>query len=426
MDNNRISSTFTGVASSGEDQSRQNLPQYQQQTFMGRFISHSHSPQQPEALDRLPVSSESSLEHRTFADFVVSTSSTVSSTFSSTVQPSSSFLIDDSRNPVIAIGTGNQTRSSGDSASTAVGHSTTAVGSVYPFFEAGNTRQQLTQQMDDPLFNVYPFEDPFKTLADYQPAFEDVSELGLYSDSGLGDFSNVEALVGESLLLEEPLDLQGQLVSLIYDPTQQQPDSPIQPPELAITSTVLHPLQKMCEIISQIEQREDSYYDKLRSLLTSETVSSFRHQEIFACPQQVSIPESIPAESMPASLPQAAPAQVPPQFTLDLRNMRATAAPTLTPPTGRRLRKKALGPQTYVNDHMIIRTNSKDKPFKCGYQGCNKAYKGISHVRAHFLHHTGVSPHMCPYPKCRSKRYFRGATDLKRHIENVHLLHKKT
>ena len=423
MDNNHISSTFTGVASSGEDQSRQNLPQYQQQAFMGRFISHSHSPQQLEALDRLPVSLGSSFEHRTFADFVVSTSSTVSSTFSSTVQPSSSFLIDDSGNPVIAIGTGNQTRIE-DSANTAVEHSTTAVGSVYPFFEEDIIRQQLTQQMDDPLFNIYPFEDPFKTLADYQPAFEDVSELGLYSDSGLGDFSNVEALVGESLLLEEPLDLQGQLVSVIYDPTQQQPDSPIRPPELAITSTTLHPLQKMCELISQIEQREDSYYDKLRSLLTSETVSSFRHQEISTCPQQVSIPESVPAESMPASLPKAAPAQVPPQFSLDLRNMRATAAPT--PPTGRRLQKKALGPQTYVNDHMIIRTNSKDKPFKCGYQGCNKAYKGISHIRAHFLHHTGVSPHMCPYPKCRSKRYFRGATDLKRHIENVHLLHKKT
>lgn len=423
MDNNRISSTFTGVASSGEDQSRQNLPQYQQQTFMGRFISHSHSPQQLEALDRLPVSSESSLEQRTFADFVVSTSSTVSSTFSSTVQPSSSFLIDDSRNPVFAIGTGNQTRSSGGSASTAVRHSTTAVGTVYPFFEADNTRQQLTHQMDDPLSNIYPFEDPFKTLADYQLAFEGVSELGLYSDSELGDFIDVEAKVEESLLLEEPLDLQGQLVSVIYDPTQKQPDSPIQPPELAITSTTSHPLQKMCELISQIEQREDSYYDKLRSLLNSETVLSFRPQEIFTCPQQVSIPEFVPSV-MPASLPQAAPAQVPPQFSLDLRNMTATAAPT--PPTGRRLRKKALGPQTYVNDHMIIRTNSKDKPFKCGYQGCNKAYKGISHVRAHFLHHTGVSPHMCPYPKCRSKRYFRGATDLKRHIENVHLLHKKT
>ena len=70
-------------------------------------------------------------------------------------------------------------------------------------------------------------------------------------------------------------------------------------------------------------------------------------------------------------------------------------------------------------DDWIIITDSKEKPFKCGYQQCNKSYKKKVHLKAHFLKHTHVSNFKCTYPECID-RYFPDLAALKRHIRSIH------
>ena len=70
-------------------------------------------------------------------------------------------------------------------------------------------------------------------------------------------------------------------------------------------------------------------------------------------------------------------------------------------------------------DDWIIITDSKEKPFKCGYQQCKKNYKKKVHLKAHFLKHTHVSNFKCTYPECID-RYFPDLAALKRHIRSIH------
>ena len=72
-------------------------------------------------------------------------------------------------------------------------------------------------------------------------------------------------------------------------------------------------------------------------------------------------------------------------------------------------------------DKWIIRTDLKGRPFKCGYHGCGRTYKSSGHLRAHFFEHTRISDHRCTHPECGPKRYFRGSSDLQRHINKHHL-----
>lgn len=71
-------------------------------------------------------------------------------------------------------------------------------------------------------------------------------------------------------------------------------------------------------------------------------------------------------------------------------------------------------------DKWIIRTDLKGRPFKCGYHGCGRTYKSSGHLRAHFFEHTRISDYRCTYPECGPKRYFRGSSDLQRHINKHH------
>ena len=72
-------------------------------------------------------------------------------------------------------------------------------------------------------------------------------------------------------------------------------------------------------------------------------------------------------------------------------------------------------------DKWIIRDDLKGRPFKCGYHGCGRTYKSSGHLRAHFFEHTRISEHRCTYPECGPKRYFRGSSDLQRHINKHHV-----
>ena len=72
----------------------------------------------------------------------------------------------------------------------------------------------------------------------------------------------------------------------------------------------------------------------------------------------------------------------------------------------------------------IIVDKSQERPYQCGYLGCDKNYKWRHHLKAHLIKHTGTSKFKCPHPECVGNEYFRDSAMLKRHIAIKHTLER--
>ena len=73
------------------------------------------------------------------------------------------------------------------------------------------------------------------------------------------------------------------------------------------------------------------------------------------------------------------------------------------------------------SDQWFIATDSKERPFRCGYPECSKTYKRRCNVVDHYIHkHTNSSKFRCPYPECIDKPSFRDTQALNRHIRAKH------
>ena len=65
-------------------------------------------------------------------------------------------------------------------------------------------------------------------------------------------------------------------------------------------------------------------------------------------------------------------------------------------------------------------TDSEERPFHCGHEGCDKTYKRRHHLEGHLLKHLGTTKHRCPHSECVGKEYFRDRSTLNRHINKIH------
>ena len=71
-------------------------------------------------------------------------------------------------------------------------------------------------------------------------------------------------------------------------------------------------------------------------------------------------------------------------------------------------------------DRWIIVTGDKKRPFKCGYEGCDRRYTRKYDLRLHFVKHTGESPCKCYLGECNGRIVFRRQKELTRHIRFEH------
>ena len=67
-------------------------------------------------------------------------------------------------------------------------------------------------------------------------------------------------------------------------------------------------------------------------------------------------------------------------------------------------------------DEWIIVDKSQEKPYRCGYPGCDKSYLKRYFLKVHFVRHTGKSKFKCPHPECAGGVYYRDRATLKRHM----------
>ena len=76
------------------------------------------------------------------------------------------------------------------------------------------------------------------------------------------------------------------------------------------------------------------------------------------------------------------------------------------------------------NDRWIVLTGDKNKPFKCGYEGCDKQYTTKKALQKHFFTHTGSSRFRCYLGECNGKIHYRDRHFLNRHIRTRHTFEK--
>ena len=115
------------------------------------------------------------------------------------------------------------------------------------------------------------------------------------------------------------------------------------------------------------------------------------------------------ASSATSTLPSAEPATVPASVPVKLHSDVSSA------------NQSALEQALDINKWVIM-DKSKEKPFRCGYQECNKSFKHLHNLEAHLVVHTGISRHECTHPGCNE--YFGYYSVLKRHILTRHTIER--
>lgn len=65
-----------------------------------------------------------------------------------------------------------------------------------------------------------------------------------------------------------------------------------------------------------------------------------------------------------------------------------------------------------------MRRHTGEKPHKCTYEGCDKAYSRLENLKTHLRSHTGEKPYICKYDECG--KAFSNASDCAKHMNRTH------
>ncbi|PAA71459.1 hypothetical protein BOX15_Mlig021779g1 [Macrostomum lignano] len=65
-----------------------------------------------------------------------------------------------------------------------------------------------------------------------------------------------------------------------------------------------------------------------------------------------------------------------------------------------------------------VRRHTGEKPYKCNFQGCHKAYSRLENMKTHQRSHTGEKPYPCEVPGCG--KAFSNASDRAKHQNRTH------
>ncbi|XP_075231625.1 transcriptional activator cubitus interruptus isoform X2 [Lycorma delicatula] len=65
-----------------------------------------------------------------------------------------------------------------------------------------------------------------------------------------------------------------------------------------------------------------------------------------------------------------------------------------------------------------MRRHTGEKPHKCTFEGCTKAYSRLENLKTHLRSHTGEKPYTCEYPGCT--KAFSNASDRAKHQNRTH------
>ncbi|KFQ17073.1 GLI2 protein, partial [Amazona guildingii] len=65
-----------------------------------------------------------------------------------------------------------------------------------------------------------------------------------------------------------------------------------------------------------------------------------------------------------------------------------------------------------------MRRHTGEKPHKCTFEGCSKAYSRLENLKTHLRSHTGEKPYVCEHEGCN--KAFSNASDRAKHQNRTH------
>ena len=305
-----------------------------------------------------------------------------------------------------------------------------------PFLTGTSASQPIAQS--SAIFGTDTTEppmDPFAALAAYQPiSFEEDDRPQLYC--GFGNFDDfLNAYLPEGPEAESFASLLTELTTLapVLDSpviSSQGAERPSQGQPWHSTETAVETaLEKTIEQISHVSGSflEDLLEDLLVDPQETQQVSRQDNPPANP-PASYQGDASAPAPNVMAdsgiSLSPLQPLATGAFYPSPLLRPLSPSPPNrpVVPPTVRRIVKvKTSRRKERPADKYLVCTNSKDRPYMCGYPGCGKRFKLRGDVKAHLFLHTGISEFKCTYPECGPQKYFRRMSDLRTHIQKEHL-----
>ena len=65
-----------------------------------------------------------------------------------------------------------------------------------------------------------------------------------------------------------------------------------------------------------------------------------------------------------------------------------------------------------------MRRHTGEKPHRCTFENCTKAYSRLENLKTHLRSHTGEKPYSCEFPGC--SKAFSNASDRAKHQNRTH------
>ena len=295
-----------------------------------------------------------------------------------------------------------------------------------PFLAATSTSQSITpgSTTSDSVI-IDPPKDPFALLATYQPISFEERQPQLYSGFGiLDDFSGAFSEELEAAHITGQPAGQTMHAPLMDSPVPHSQGADIPPSpgqsDAAMEKTTEQTSHVSGSFPADLLEGFSEDPQKMQEVSPQANNPPVNQPASYQGEASAPIPSVTAASVIPLSLAQPVVGSLSSSSQRPLQP-KLPGSQAVSPPLRIRGKVKTKKSVELQSDKYLLRIDSLERRYMCGYPNCGKTYTSSGHLRCHVFIHTGISEHRCTYPQCGPHKYFCNKRELKRHIIIAHL-----